>query len=58
MADVKNPFTIDNVTRNGFKDNKIALHPDFIKTIWTDMMDKLNVEIDDSADDYVCCHLT
>ena len=57
IADVKNSFTIDDVERNGFEDDGITWHPDFVQTFCPNMVDKLDVEMDDSADNHVCHHL-
>ena len=57
IADVRNPFTIDDVERNGLEDDEITWHLDFVQTFWTNMVDKLDVEIDDSVDNYVRHHL-
>jgi len=50
-------FTVDDVKTNGFEENRDR-HPDFVQNFWKDMTDPLDIEIDDSADNYVCRRLT
>jgi hypothetical protein len=50
-------FTVDDVKTNGFEENR-DWHPHFVQIFWKDMTDPLDIEINDSADNYVCRRLT
>jgi hypothetical protein len=52
IADLNDPFTVIDVGKNGFVDNRHR-HPNFVETFWRDMVDKLDIEVDDSVDGYV-----
>ena len=57
IANMDDKFTVDDVKTNGFEENRDR-HPDFVQIFWKDMTDPLDIEIDDSADNYVCRRLT
>ena len=58
IADEDDLFTVEDVRKNGFEEEDRYRHPDFVQIFWKDMMDPLDIEIDDSADNYVCRRLT
>jgi hypothetical protein len=42
-------FSPEDVTRDGFKENRNSRPPDFVLTFWEDMVDKLDIGMYDSA---------
>ena len=58
IADPDHPFTVEDVERNGFENDRGARDPKFVQTFWSNMVDKLDVEMDDPADNCVCRRLT
>ncbi len=44
---------VGDVKKNGFVAKRTTTHPGFVETFWGEMVGKLDIEIDDSVDNYV-----